>query len=96
VNTSCLERATALSADFSNIKDWESRYRRVIEQGHALSPLEAHEREGDRPPCAIIMLTASALPSQAELAQHAGCNALLIKPVTPARLIETIGRVVPA
>jgi cysteine desulfuration protein SufE len=48
VNTSCLERATALSADFSSIKDWESRYRRVIEQGHALLPLEAHEREGDR------------------------------------------------
>ena len=48
MNTSCLERATALNADFSNIKDWESRYRRVIEQGHNLEPLEAHERDGDR------------------------------------------------
>ncbi len=48
MNTSCLDRANLLSADFSNIKDWEARYRRVIEKGHALAPLEAHEREGDR------------------------------------------------
>jgi signal transduction histidine kinase/ActR/RegA family two-component response regulator len=68
----------------------------VMDGLEAARAIRFHEREGDRPPCAIIMLTASALPSQAELAQQAGCNALLIKPVTPARLIETIGRVVPA
>jgi CheY-like chemotaxis protein len=65
----------------------------VMDGLEAARAIRLHEREGDRPPCAIIMLTASALPAQAELAQQAGCNALLIKPVTPARLIETIGSV---
>jgi CheY-like chemotaxis protein len=55
-----------------------------------------HEREGDRRPCAIIMLTASALPSQADLAQQAGCSARLIRPVRPEGLVETLGRVIPA
>lgn len=62
----------------------------------AARAIRLHERESDRPACAIIMLTASALPSQADLAKQAGCDALLIKPVTPARLIETIARVIPA
>lgn len=48
MNTSCLHRANELIADFANIKDWESRYRRVIDKGHGLIALEAHEREGDR------------------------------------------------
>lgn len=68
----------------------------VMDGLEAARAIRLHEREGDQPPCAIVMLTASALPSQAGLAQQAGCNALLIKPVTPARLIETIASVLPA
>jgi len=66
----------------------------VMDGLEATRAIRLHEAESGRPPCAIIMLTASALPSQADLARQAGCNALLTKPVTPARLIETIRTVI--
>ena len=62
----------------------------------ATRAIRLHEVESGRPPCAIIMLTASALPSQARAATEAGCDSLLIKPVTPARLIDTIATVIPS
>ena len=55
--------------------------------------IRRHEAENGLTPTAIIMLTASALPSQVEMAERAGCDAHLTKPVTPARLFEALAEV---
>ena len=65
----------------------------VMDGLEATQAIRRHEAETGQTPAAIIMLTASALPSQAELATQMGCDAHLTKPVTPARLFETLARV---
>jgi CheY-like chemotaxis protein len=65
----------------------------VMDGLQATQAIRRHEAETGQTPAAIIMLTASALPSQAELATQMGCDAHLTKPVTPARLFETLARV---
>lgn len=65
----------------------------VMDGLQATQAIRRHETETGQTPAAIIMLTASALPSQAELATQTGCDAHLTKPVTPARLFETLARV---
>lgn len=44
----CAERAAEVVAEFQSIKDWESRYRRVIEAGKRLDPIPPAEKESDR------------------------------------------------
>lgn len=68
----------------------------VMDGFQATREIRRHEAEKGRSPAAIIMLTASALPSQAEQARVAGCDAHLTKPVTPERLVEALTRVLPA
>ncbi|MEQ1780617.1 MAG: response regulator [Hyphomonadaceae bacterium] len=65
----------------------------VMDGIEATRAIRLQEAENHQPPTAIVMLTASALPSQTERAKQAGCNAHLTKPVTPERLFETLGRV---
>jgi signal transduction histidine kinase/AmiR/NasT family two-component response regulator len=68
----------------------------VMDGLDATRAIRLHETESGRPPCAIVMLTASALPSQARTAKEAGCDSLLTKPVTPERLVDTIAMVMPS
>ena len=65
----------------------------VMDGLQATQAIRRHEAETGQTPAAIIMLTASALPSQAEQSMLTGCDAHLAKPVTPARLFETLARV---
>lgn len=65
----------------------------VMDGLEATREIRRHEAETGQTPAAIIMLTASALPSQVEQATQAGCNAHLTKPVTPVRLLETLANV---
>lgn len=67
----------------------------VMDGLQATQAIRRHEAETGQTPAAIIMLTASALPSQAEQSMLTGCDAHLAKPVTPARLFETLARVLP-
>ena len=55
--------------------------------------IRRQEVENSLAPTAIIMLTASAQPSQIQMAKQAGCNAHITKPVTPARLFEVLAGV---
>lgn len=59
----------------------------------ATRAIRLHEVETGRSHVPIIMLTASALPSQVEQAKLAGCDAHLAKPVTPERLLEALATV---
>lgn len=65
----------------------------VMDGLQATQAIRRHEAETGQTPAAIIMLTASALPSHAEQSTLTGCDAHLAKPVTPARLFETLARV---
>jgi signal transduction histidine kinase/ActR/RegA family two-component response regulator len=65
----------------------------VLDGLEATLAIRRHEAENHLTPTAIIMLTASALPSQVETAEIAGCDAHLTKPVTPARLFEALAEV---
>jgi signal transduction histidine kinase/CheY-like chemotaxis protein len=67
----------------------------VMDGFQATREIRRHEAEKGGSPAGIIMLTASALPSQAERAREAGCDAHLTKPVTPARLVEALTQVLP-
>jgi two-component system, sensor histidine kinase len=65
----------------------------VMDGFEATRAIRRHEAANGHPPVPIVMLTASALPTQVELAMQAGCDAHLAKPVTPARLLEALGTV---
>ena len=41
----------------------------------------------------VVIMSASVLPADRNLALEAGCDAFLAKPYRPAELIETLGRV---
>lgn len=62
----------------------------VMDGLEATRTIRRSEIENGQPPVPIIMLTASALPSQVELAELAGCDAHLAKPVTPERLLQAL------
>ena len=65
----------------------------VMDGFEATRAIRRHEAANGNSPVPIVMLTASALPTQVELAMQAGCDAHLAKPVTPARLLEALATV---
>ncbi len=65
----------------------------VMDGLEATVAIRRQEVENSLAPTAIIMLTASAQPSQIQMAKQAGCNAHITKPVTPARLFEVLAGV---
>lgn len=62
----------------------------VMDGLEATRTIRRYETENGQKPVPIVMLTASALPSQVEMARQAGCDAHLAKPVTPARLLDAL------
>ena len=62
----------------------------VMDGLEATAAIRRQEVENSLTPTAIIMLTASALPSQIQMAKQAGCDAHLTKPLTPERLFEAL------
>lgn len=65
----------------------------VMDGFEATRAIRRHEAANCQSPVPIVMLTASVLPTQVDLAMQAGCDAHLAKPVTPARLLETLATV---
>ncbi len=64
----------------------------VMDGYTAVRAMRAHEKKQDRPPTPIIALTASALHEDRERCLAAGCDAHLPKPISRARLLETLER----
>ena len=54
--------------------------------------IRARETELRAPRTPIVMLTASVLPAQVELAYAAGCDLYVSKPITPQRLVDALNR----
>jgi signal transduction histidine kinase/ActR/RegA family two-component response regulator len=54
--------------------------------------IRARETERQAPRTPIVMLTASVLPAQVELAYAAGCDLHVSKPITPQRLVDALNK----
>ncbi|HOZ28225.1 MAG TPA: response regulator [Hyphomonadaceae bacterium] len=65
----------------------------VMDGLEATRAIRLQEIKHGLPRTAIIMLTASALPSQIDKAKEAGCDAHLAKPVTASRLFDALAQV---
>ena len=72
------------------ISDWDMP---VMDGLEATRAIRLQEIKHGLPRTAIIMLTASALPSQIDKAKEAGCDAHLAKPVTASRLFDALAQV---
>ena len=56
----------------------------------AIEEIRVYEAENVLPACPIIMLSASAMLAHQEAALQSGADVHLSKPISPARLINTV------